>query len=75
MKKDKIITMHEIELDLDDKVIKGLCTYALKEIKNDTQALVNYAANKILEKVVETDGKCLTGFSKKKSSKVNKNKK
>jgi len=67
-KKDKIIIFHEIELDLEDHVIKGLCVYALREIKNDTQALVNYAANKILEEVVATDGKCLKGLKKVKKS-------
>ena len=67
VKRDKIITMHEIELDLDEKVIKGLCKYALKEIKNDTQALVNYAANKILTKIVETDGDCLKPIKSKKA--------
>ena len=57
--KDKIIKMCEMELDLDEKTIKGLCEYALKEIKNDRDALVNYAANKILTQIVETDGECL----------------
>jgi hypothetical protein len=56
---DKIIIMHEIELDLDEKTIDGLCKYALEEIKNDKEALINYAANKAFRKIVETDGKCL----------------
>ena len=57
--KEKIIKMCQIELELDEKTIKGLCKYALKEIKNDRDALVNYAANKILTEIVETDGKVL----------------
>jgi hypothetical protein len=78
MKKDKIITMHEIELDLEGKVINGLCEYALKMIKNDTAALVSYAANKILEEVVRTNGACLgkvTDKIKKTSVKKKKSKK
>ena len=58
-KTDKMITYQEIELDLEEHVIKGLCEYALKEIANDTEALINYAANKILAEVIETDGACL----------------
>lgn len=57
--KDKIITMHEMELDLDQKTIDGLCEWALKNIKNDRDALVNYAVNKVLGEIVETDGECL----------------
>jgi len=48
MKKDKKITMHVIEIELDEKTVKELCDYALEEIKNDIPSLVNYAANKIL---------------------------
>ena len=48
MKKDKKITMHVIEIELDEKTVKELCDYALEEIKNDIPELVNYAANKIL---------------------------
>jgi len=58
-KEDKIVQMVEIELDLDEKVIDGLIEYALKNIKNDRNALINYAANKILKEIVETDGDCL----------------
>jgi len=57
--KDKIIKMHEIELDLSDDTVEGLCQYSLEEIKDDKKALINYIANKILAKIVETDGKCL----------------
>lgn len=48
MQKDKKITMHVIEIELDEKTVKELCDYALEEIKNDIPSLVNYAANKIL---------------------------
>lgn len=58
-KGDKIVQMVEIELDLDKKVIDGLIEYALENIKNDHGALVNYAANKILKEIAETDGECL----------------
>lgn len=64
MSKDKIIKMVEMELDLSEDVIKGLCKYALKNIKNDKEALINYAANKILTEIVETKGKCLKSAGK-----------
>ena len=57
--------MHEIEVNLDQKTIDGLCKYALKEIKNDKAALINYAANKAFEKIIETDGECLSGLKSK----------
>jgi len=47
----------EIELDLDGKTIDGLCAFALEKIANDKEALVNYAANIILQDVVDNPKK------------------
>ena len=58
MQKDKKITMHVIEVELDEKTVEELCDYALEEIKNDIPSLVNYAANKILaQKILEKPSK------------------
>jgi len=37
--KDRVIKMHEIDVDLDQKTIDGLCKYALKEIKKDSAGI------------------------------------
>lgn len=60
VEEDKIITMHEIELDLDKDTINKLIEIAKEEIVNDDEALINYAANKALKLIVDTDGECLT---------------
>ena len=52
MAKEKEIKMLEIELEIDNETVKKLCDYALEEIKNDINALVNYAANKILSRKI-----------------------
>ena len=62
---DKIVMMHEIELNLAEDVIDGLCQFALDNIKNDKKALINYAANLVLERIVETDGECLKDLKEK----------
>ena len=59
MSKEKEIKMIEIELELSDKVIDGVVEFAFETIKNDKQALLNYWVDKILEKIVETDGEIL----------------
>ena len=59
MKKDKIIKMVEIELDLDEDTIERLLNYASQEILKDKQALLNYGVNLAFTKIVETEGKCL----------------
>ena len=64
MKKDKVVKMVEIELDLEDDVIDGVVAFALEAIKNDRQALINYGVNKMLKQIIETDGKCLKGDKK-----------
>lgn len=70
MSKDKKVTMYVMELDLDEKVVKELCDYALEAIKNDIPELVNYAVNKILaQKMLEESPKKV---AKKKSSKKSK---
>ena len=59
MKKDKIIKMVEIELELDNDIIDKIIAYALEKIKSDNKALINYGVNLLLEEVAKTDGKCL----------------
>ena len=49
-------TYEIIELELDDKLIDNLVVYALDKIKNDQQALIEYAVNDILEHVVNNEG-------------------
>jgi hypothetical protein len=46
-------TYEIIELDLKPEIIEKLAEYGLEKIKNDKDALVEYAAVKILEKIVE----------------------
>ena len=48
-----------MELDLDENTAKGLVEYAKTNIINDEKALINWAVNDMLAKIVETDGKCL----------------
>jgi len=55
----KEITMVEMSLDLSEEAIEGVVKYALENIKNDKNALINYGVNKILEEVVMSDGDCL----------------
>ena len=62
MKKDKIIKMVEIELDISEEVVEKVVEFALEKIKNDRNALINYGVNELLREVVETDGKCLKGL-------------
>jgi len=57
--KEKIIEMVEIELDLSEETVEKLIKIAREKIVNDRQALINYGANLILDKIVETDGECL----------------
>ena len=57
MKKDKIIKMVEIEIDLDEDMVDKVVEYALETIKNDKKALINYGANKLLEKMIEKEDK------------------
>jgi rubrerythrin len=45
-----------IEVELSDKIIEGLCDYALEAIKNDRDALIDYAAGKILSEIVNNPG-------------------
>jgi len=63
-KKEKIIKMVEIEIDLDEKTADHLVKYALKNIKNDKPSLINYAVNKILLEMIEKKDKCLENFKK-----------
>jgi len=63
-KKEKIIKMVEIEIDLDEKTADYLVKYALKNIKNDKPSLINYAVNKILLEMIEKKDKCLENFKK-----------
>lgn len=44
-----------IELDLDQNTIDGLAAFALEKIKDDKQALVEYAAVHILTRILEDE--------------------
>ena len=57
MKKDKIIKMVEIEVDLEEDTIEKITKFALETIKNDKKALINYGVNKLLEKMIEREEK------------------
>lgn len=51
-KETKMTYYHfDIEMDIDDR--KKLIKYALKTIKKDEEALINYAMNDLLKKRVE----------------------
>jgi len=56
---EKSIRMVNMDIDLDEKVYNGLVDYALENIKDDKEALINYAVNKALGEIVRTDGECL----------------
>jgi len=53
MSEEKEVKFVEIELDLDQITINGLIEHATKNILNDKEALINWAANDILEKKIE----------------------
>ena len=57
MKKERIVKMVEIELELDSGLIEPIKKYALKTIANDGQALLNYGVNKALEYYIEKHDK------------------
>lgn len=57
--KERKYEMVEIEIDFDEKLADKIVAWALKEIKKDRKALLNYGINKCLEEVLKTDGKCL----------------
>ena len=56
---EKEVKMIEIELDLEEKTIDGLLEYAKINILNDRDALINWAANDILQKIVDSNGEIL----------------
>ena len=56
---EKEVKMIEIELDLEEKTIDGLLEYAKINILNDRDALINWAANDILQKMVDSNGEIL----------------
>ncbi len=51
--KEKIIEMCEIELDIDEKMYDKLAEIGLEMIKDDKNALINYAVNVILKEMVD----------------------
>jgi hypothetical protein len=50
---EKIITMVEFPIDLDCETHAGLKILGYEMIKDDDQALVNYAINKILKRMIK----------------------
>ncbi|MFC1454138.1 hypothetical protein ACFLQL_03060 [Verrucomicrobiota bacterium] len=46
--KERKIIMYEFDLELSDKEINKLVVYGKKNIVKDRQALINWAANKLL---------------------------
>ena len=53
MKKDKTVTMVDIEVEMTQETYDKLVKLGLKWVKEDKTALVNYAANKILKEAIE----------------------
>jgi len=53
----KTVIMKEISVELDYDLIEGLLEIARSKIVNDKQALINYGANLILKKFIETKGR------------------
>ena len=53
--KEKIIKMVEIEVELDKETVEKLKKIALKEIANDTPALINYIVGKILKEKMDKE--------------------
>jgi len=60
---EETVRMHSISLELDKEIVDGLCEFGLEAIKNDKQALINYASNKALKHIIETNGECLGDLS------------
>ena len=52
-RKERIVKMVEMELEMDDSLIEPMKKYALETIRNDEKALLNYAVNKALEFYVD----------------------
>gem|GEM_PF-6163455 len=59
MENEREVKMIEFEMDLEEKMVEGLIEYAKANMVNDTNALINWAVNDILKKVVESDGQIL----------------
>ena len=55
MKKEKIIKMVEMELDLEGNIIDGLVKYAVEGIKDDKRALLNWAVNDIFARIINNE--------------------
>lgn len=46
--KETVEKCHKFDMDMSEKERAILACYGLKQIKNDEEALINYAVNKIL---------------------------
>ena len=57
LSKEVIEKCHRFDLDLNKEEHKFFKNYGLEQIKEDDEALINYAINKILSKVVKGDKK------------------
>ena len=69
MKKERIVKMVEMEMELDQDLIEPMKKYALKMIAEDEQALLNYGINLALRYYIEADGQ-LNGIIKEKHEKL-----
>ena len=54
LNKDKIIEMHEIELDLENDVIEAMIDFARSRVVNDRKELINYGVNYALKEIIKS---------------------
>jgi hypothetical protein len=53
-KQDKIVEMHEIELDLEKDLIETIIDFARSKIVNDRDELINYGVNYALKEIIKS---------------------
>ncbi len=53
-KTDKIVEMHEIELDLEKDLIENIVDFARSKIVNDRDELINYGINYALKEIIKS---------------------
>jgi len=63
--KQKIEKVYKFDVDFEDKEYAYLKDYGLKEIQKDSEALVNYAVNKVLANAVDMEKKSIKEVLKK----------
>jgi len=54
---EKIVEMVEFPIDMSEEEAEALCEKGLEWIKEDKEALINYAVNHILQEVVDKESK------------------